>query len=140
MAAGHHKTGCWFLRLFIILNTCVLLCACGNTARQAPVQDRASPAPDKLTHHVVGRGETLYSIAWRYGIDYKMLAKSNGITTSYRIYPGQKIHLNKSVKILARVVEKSRVVKQTAPRSKTKTSRMSELGPACVKTLAVFSV
>lgn len=44
--------------------------------------------------HEVVKGETLYAIAWRYGKDYRVLAKSNGIDQRYRIYPGQKLHLN----------------------------------------------
>jgi lipoprotein NlpD len=48
-------------------------------------------------HHIVEPGDTLYSIAWRYNLDYKKLAKSNGIGASYRIFPGQKISLNTQV-------------------------------------------
>ena len=35
--------------------------------------------------------------AWRYGVDYKVLAKRNGIPSGYIIHPGQKIYLYKSV-------------------------------------------
>lgn len=41
--------------------------------------------------HRVQRGETLYSIAWRYGWDYRALARTNGIGAPYTIYPGQTI-------------------------------------------------
>ena len=44
------------------------------------------------THHV-REGETLYSIAWRYGWDYRELAKANRIPAPYTIYPGQRISL-----------------------------------------------
>jgi lipoprotein NlpD len=43
--------------------------------------------------HVVRSGETLYSIARRYGRDYFELAGANGIKAPYRIQPGQKINL-----------------------------------------------
>lgn len=43
--------------------------------------------------HIVQRGETLYSIAWRYGLDYKELAAINGISPPYTIYIDQKIKL-----------------------------------------------
>lgn len=36
-------------------------------------------------------GETLYSIAWRYGLDYRELANANSISSPHTIYPGQKI-------------------------------------------------
>lgn len=48
--------------------------------------------------HQVQKGETLFSIAFRYGLDFKGLAKINGIHPPYTIYPGQKIIL-KSHKI-----------------------------------------
>jgi lipoprotein NlpD len=41
--------------------------------------------------HVVEPGDTLFSIAWRYGVDYRQLAEMNDIGDNFRIYPGQKI-------------------------------------------------
>lgn len=38
-------------------------------------------------------GETLYSIAWRYGLDYRNLARANKIGSGYNIYPGQTLDL-----------------------------------------------
>lgn len=37
----------------------------------------------------VRSGDTLYSIAFKYGIDYKTLARLNGISSPYKIYVGQ---------------------------------------------------
>jgi lipoprotein NlpD len=39
--------------------------------------------------HVVEEGETLYSIGWQYGYDYRQLAQWNRIPPPYRIRPGQ---------------------------------------------------
>lgn len=39
------------------------------------------------------RGETIYSIAWRYGLDYRRLAKLNGIQSPYYIQSGRRIRL-----------------------------------------------
>ena len=47
--------------------------------------------------HTVQRGETLYSIAWRYGADYKELAGANSIYYPYTIYPGQQINIGRRV-------------------------------------------
>lgn len=44
-------------------------------------------------NYTVQRGETLYSIAWRYGADYKELASANSIYYPYTIYPGQQIQI-----------------------------------------------
>ncbi len=41
--------------------------------------------------HIVQRGDTLYSIARRYGVDASTLALYNGITNPNRIYVGQRI-------------------------------------------------
>ena len=46
----------------------------------------------EINIHLVKPGETLFSIAWRYSLDYQHLAKINQIKTN-RIYPGQKLSL-----------------------------------------------
>ncbi|MDX1481605.1 MAG: peptidoglycan DD-metalloendopeptidase family protein, partial [Woeseiaceae bacterium] len=43
--------------------------------------------------HVVRRGETLFTIAWRYGRDHRDLARWNGLGDGSLIYPGQVIRL-----------------------------------------------
>lgn len=44
-------------------------------------------------YHVVQSGDTLYSIAWRYGYDYHEIAAWNHIRPPYRIYAGEHISL-----------------------------------------------
>ena len=46
----------------------------------------------------VKKGDTLYSIAFRYGVDYKSLARVNRIGPPYTIYAGQLIRLRGSAK------------------------------------------
>ena len=49
--------------------------------------------------YVVQKGDTLYSIAFRYGVDYKSLAQANGVKPPYTIYLNQRLSLkNVSVK------------------------------------------
>ena len=43
--------------------------------------------------HVVKKGETLYSISWRYGQDYRKLAQWNGISPPYIIHEGQRLRV-----------------------------------------------
>lgn len=50
----------------------------------------AEPIPG---HYTVKPGDTLYSIAWRYGLDYHDLAAWNGIGSGYLIKPGQRLTL-----------------------------------------------
>jgi lipoprotein NlpD len=44
---------------------------------------------------VVRAGETLYSIARRYGLDYRDIARWNGIGSSYLIRPGERLRLSR---------------------------------------------
>ena len=38
--------------------------------------------------HIVVKGDTLYSIAWKYAHDYKDVARWNGVSAPYVIFPG----------------------------------------------------
>ncbi len=77
-----------------------LLSACSST--YAPVEQRSSGSYDVKkkyrgktpAYHKVKKGETLYSIAWKYGQDYKSLAYRNRIKPPYRIYAGDKLRLS----------------------------------------------
>lgn len=66
--------------------------ACTSDEHYAPVTDISTlePIPKSGMHSVV-RGETLYSIAWRYGFDYRDLAAKNHISPPYDIRIGQNI-------------------------------------------------
>ncbi len=57
--------------------------------------------------HWVHKGDTLYSIAWQYGLNYQDIAKWNNITLPYRIYVGQQLI------ITAKYQKKPLVVKTT---------------------------
>ena len=46
---------------------------------------------NKKDCHVVAKGDTLYSIAWRYNYDYRQLANWNDIDAPYVIYLGNSI-------------------------------------------------
>ncbi|MFP5383185.1 MAG: peptidoglycan DD-metalloendopeptidase family protein [Gammaproteobacteria bacterium] len=51
-------------------------------------------APGKTPeHYVVQQGDTLFSIAWRHGLDYREVAAINGIGEPWVIRVGQKIRL-----------------------------------------------
>lgn len=52
--------------------------------------DRAPPGG----YYTVDRGDTLYSIAWRHNLDYRTVARWNGIRAPYTIYPGDRIRLS----------------------------------------------
>jgi lipoprotein NlpD len=63
---------------------------------QASVSSWHTPTASSQTPHgffKVRQGDTLYSIAWNYGLDYHDLAAWNNIPKPYVIYPGQTLRL-----------------------------------------------
>lgn len=78
----------WFVSLLIFC-----LIGCGGSDYRAPVERRLAKPKTVPSAYVVRRGDTLYSIAFRYGLDYRALAAANNITSSFTIYPGQKLSL-----------------------------------------------
>lgn len=89
-----------FQRLLIGVALSVLLVGCSSSpSGGVRVVDRNSnAAPQRPTvttgQYVVRRGDTLFSIAFRYGWDYKALAARNQIPEPYTIRPGQTIRFD----------------------------------------------
>ena len=82
------------LRL-ILMGALCLLTAC-QSANFAPVHERQSPPLHRPDSYRVVGGDTMYSIAFRYGLDVAALARANGIARPYTIYPGQKLALREA--------------------------------------------
>lgn len=84
---------------FTVIKITIAICAltsCASPAYKAPVID-ANPIPThRIKTHHVAPGETLYSIALRYDLDYKKFSEINGLGSSYRISPGQILSLDTS--------------------------------------------
>ena len=78
--------------------TAAVLTGCNTSAIYG---DRDYNPPVYWGRHVVERGETLYSIAWRYGRDYRELGNANGISPPYTIHPGQVIRLDRRGRVPA---------------------------------------
>ena len=77
----------------LLLGGILLLTGCGSGGR-APIEDRHSPAAVggvASERYVVRRGDTLYAIAFRFGMDFRSVAAANGIASPYTIYPGQNL-------------------------------------------------
>lgn len=76
--------------------------AAGQTAAAAPIVPTAAPiaaaAPARTPipggSYVVTRGDTMYSIAFRSGVDVRDLAQWNSIAEPYTIWPGQALKLS----------------------------------------------
>lgn len=77
----------------IVLVLLLFLTGCTGHENQAPIYDGwQQPAASKSLHRVQ-KGETLYSIAWNYGFDYRQIAKVNKIPSPYSVKVGQQLYL-----------------------------------------------
>lgn len=85
-------------------------------------------------HHTVLKNETLYSIAFRHGLDYKKIARWNGIRSPYTIYAGQRLKLSPtgvtSKTYQAKQKAKKKASKKTVASSKKSSSRKTVNKPA----------
>jgi 2',3'-cyclic-nucleotide 2'-phosphodiesterase/3'-nucleotidase len=53
---------------------------------------KPAPAPETSSKmYVIKKGDTLYRIGIKFGVDWKTIAHLNGITNVYRLQIGQKI-------------------------------------------------
>jgi lipoprotein NlpD len=80
------------LFLLAFLGAQLQLVGCG-TREPAPVDSRDGSGPVPAGQYRVRDGDTLYSIAFRRGIDFKSLAQWNRIPPPYRIYAGKLIRV-----------------------------------------------
>ena len=112
----------WIVPLLLMIT----LTACGGGGRAvAPVgnydydrdQRKIATPP---SYYTVRKGDTLYSISWRYGMDYKDVARMNGIRSPYTIYVGQKIRFKPG----------SRSTSSSRASSQTSTTRSVKPAPA----------
>ena len=76
-------------------------------------------------YHTVLIGETLYSIAWRHGLDYKRLASWNKIRPPYTIYAGQRLRLTRP-RATSKTYAQRRAAKSTKSTSKSKNSTLNK--------------
>ena len=85
-------------RLAVIAGLLALLAGCAEP-RVVAVRRMAGPPPVRGIEPAQGRyrvvaGDTLYSIAFRHGLDYRALAWINGIAPPFTIYPGEEIRFS----------------------------------------------
>lgn len=75
---------------------CGVLVGCASPGRP-PIADRSPVFAPRPEHYVVRLGDTLYSIAWRFELDFMGLARANGLHAPYIIYADQRIRLRVQV-------------------------------------------
>ena len=110
-----------------IIPGCIVLLTLGCAGRKspAPVENVYKRVIDKHGNskprrtiwsktHKVKKGDTLYSIAWRAGMDFRKLAKLNKIGAPYAIYVDQTLLLR----------PKTRKADKTPSKAKTKSNKI----------------
>jgi lipoprotein NlpD len=110
------------MRVLVALFSLSLLAACSNHDSPAPVRDagvrsaKHMSAPKKAVvadqplgknRYRVKAGDTLYAIAWLYGLDFQAVARFNSIDPPYPIYAGQILKLDLDDPKAGRYVVKS---------------------------------
>lgn len=81
------------LAVVTFVTNLTLATGCVNKNSLTSVEDRFNNNKKASAFHRVKQGDTLFSIALRYGIDYRKLASANSISKPYHIYEGQRIDI-----------------------------------------------
>ncbi|WP_251359388.1 peptidoglycan DD-metalloendopeptidase family protein [Kangiella sp. TOML190] len=132
------------LWLVAIVFAVYLLQGCGNE-RLASVEERHtkksnvvankdrdySAVDAQISRYQVKAGDTLYSIAFRFGLDYRDLAKANGIGSSYFIRIGQWLDIDKARDYQAR--DSQAASEQVAANSASPISRRTKVDSSSAK-------
>lgn len=83
-------------RIVLLVLLAALLAGCGRSV-VVKRERGGDPASSGVTtgpgEYLVRRGDTLYGIAFRNGLDFRDVAAHNGIAAPYTIYPGQRLRL-----------------------------------------------
>ncbi|MGV6806501.1 MAG: peptidoglycan DD-metalloendopeptidase family protein [bacterium] len=117
-----HKLTVWF-PLLVATAVLLLLSACASRS-VAPIDARSAPPSERINIHLVERGDTLFSIAWRYQKDLKKLARLNHLAHPYTIYVGQRLRLDteNAPAVVARSRSSTRAKQTSPPTTKSATS------------------
>ncbi len=88
--------------LIQLLLISLLLIGCAANKGPAPIRNLSTLPEDKQAikqgYYQVKKGDTLYAIAFKLGVDFKRLASLNGIKAPYQIHPGQRLQLSSVAK------------------------------------------
>ena len=119
-------------KITLFISALMILVSCSTG--YAPVRDLSSassdsaykvrlnrpPSNSSAKTYKVKLGDTLYSIAWKYGHNFKALADFNAISGDYTIYQGQVIKINLSdsvIKNRSNLAEKINISNKSSDKS-----------------------
>lgn len=114
------------MQVLVVFLLVSLLSACMARKAPAPISEISQQRyysqynKGKLTGktHKVKPGETLYSISWRAGVDFRQLARLNKISKPYQIFPGQVLTLQTSLQAQSNQSSRQKSKVETSPQSK----------------------
>jgi len=126
----------------ILLILCLFALASCHRHRPAPIEEHsASNVKRELNSdgsYSVRSGDTLYAIAFSYGLDHRDVAAWNRIATPYVIYPGQSLRMSAPASTISRS-SKSATVQTSGiktPGASTTTTHTSSTPPPATKKAA----
>jgi lipoprotein NlpD len=113
------------LAFILTVSAAIWLSGCvRNDDNSAPVINGWRYSQAHSPAYRVRAHDTLYSIAWSYGLDYRALAAANNLPPPYHIVPGQTLNM-----VVGRPVANNNRWAQTAPRTAAQPSRVTYQRP-----------
>lgn len=77
--------------LALPMSALLLVSGCASSGALAPVVNAWQQPQAAGGFYRVRPGDTLYSIAWQFGLDYRALAQANDLKPPYTIEPGEEL-------------------------------------------------
>jgi lipoprotein NlpD len=86
----------YITRFLLSLTIILFLFGCDKNNSYAPVVEGWQQSRVALSYYKVQKGDTIYSIAWAFDMDYRELACINHLSEPYRIRVGQQLYMSLS--------------------------------------------
>ena len=119
-------SGVW--RLALVCTLALAAGACGTARWGAPTEGHdGGGRPVTGPSHTVRRGDTLFSIGWQAGVDYRKIAEWNQLKSPDRIFVGQVLRLAPPTGEAARVGEKPAAAPQPAELARSRAAEPSSV-------------
>lgn len=112
-----------YLSTIVLMVLLTQITSCGHKGIYAKGYYSGRDVEKPVEVHVINKGETLYSLAWQYGYDYREVANWNEIAPPYTIYPGQKLRVKPT--LAERRMAKNTVNKRVLRRAPGKAEQLS---------------
>lgn len=85
-----------YIKCLVIFLSMLLITGCSEQKfKPAPVINGWRLPAASRNAYITQKGDTVYSIAWAFGMDYRDLAKINNLVPPYKLYRGKKIYIHR---------------------------------------------